>query len=438
MFKLAVIGPQDMVDRSCLIAKDYSSIELLKLPYESETETAELVLKHENEADGFLFTGYLPYYQVKSQVITKKHLFYYPILGESLYRALLMIRLHHSIDISRLSIDTLTSEQVREAYHEINLDSSTILINQRKLDEFSFVQFVRFHKEAYRNGLTEAAITAINSVQVRLLEEGIPVFKVVPTINTIRRTFSIIEAARRTFAAEAAQIVVFIFSSQASNLESPNFSVNQQEQRKRALHSYLSGFAQRYRASLFEGTSDDDEFVLFISKGMFSEYVKEFADKPLISDIVETTGTAINLGIGMGRSVWEAEDNARSALLMAKSKPGSNVYMMSQDKEVTGPIKCGSECTKVDFFLRSDDSKVLLLADKTGLSVSTLSHIQGLIRGLGRDTITASELGSSMGISKRTANRVLLKLCNSGVAFYVGIEQPLPRGRPRNIYKLVL
>lgn len=438
MFRLAVIGPQDLVERSCLVAKDLKSIDLVKLPYESETQAGELVAIHEGGMDGFLFTGFLPYFRVQSERVTKKPLYYYPIQGESLYRTLLMIKLHNNIDVTRVSIDTLTREQIYEAYQEIDLDCASVMINDRPLDEFSFEQYLEYHKSAYRKGLAEGAITAVNSVHVRLLEEGVPAFKVVPTLNTMRRTFGIIEAAGLTLAAEAAQIVVLIVSAQGLGPDAAMLSRLEKQQKKLDLHAYLIGFAQKYRASLFEGASDDDEFILFISKGMFGEYINDYANKPLAADFNKAISSNVNVGIGMGRSAWEAEDNARGALLLAKSKLGCAVYMMSQDKEITGPIRHGSECAQVDYSLKSDDSHILQLADRTGLSVSTLTHIQGLIRGLRRDTVTASELGSSMGVSKRTASRMLLKLLNSGVAVSVGIEQPLPRGRPRNLYRISL
>lgn len=438
MFKLAIIGPQDLVDRSCAVAKDYKSIDLLRLPYESEEQTRDLVSRHEREVDGFLFTGFLPYFRMQSEGTTKKPLFYYPILGESLYRTLLLIKLHNSIDITRVSIDTLTKEQVTEAYSEIDIDSSTIIVNDKHLDEFSFEQYVDFHKSAFLNKTTYGAITAVNSVQTRLLEEGIPAFKIVPTLNTIRRTFGSIEAAGKTLAAEAAQIVVLIVSMQNYDPEVAPLSQNEKQQRRQNLYHYLVGLVNKYRASLFTRETEENEYIIYVSKGMFREYLNDYVNKPLTSEILSSLSIGVNVGIGMGRSALEAEDNARGALILAKSKPGLNMYMMNQDKEVTGLINGGSESTQVDYTLKSEDGNLLKLSELSGLSISTLTRIQGLMRGLRRDTITASELGSAIGVSKRTASRVLLKLSLAGLADSIGVEQPIPRGRPRNLYKISL
>lgn len=438
VFRVAVIGPQDLVDQSCLVAKDFKSIDLLRLPYESETQTGELVSRRDREVDGFLFTGFLPYFNVKSCGITRKPLFYYPILGESLYRTLLIMELHHGIDITRVSIDSLTKEQVSEAYGEIRLDSSMIRINDRQLAEFSFEQYVDFHRSAFRSGLTQAAITAVNSVQVRLLEEGVPAFKVVPTLNTIRRTFGIVEAARETLAAEAAQIVVQIVSIQEYSTDGASLSGLEKRQKRLDLHSYLMNYARKYQASLFAGAGEDDEFILFISKGMFREYTNEHADIPLASDIRSTLSMGVNVGIGMGRSAWEAEDNARGALLLARSRPGWNVCIMNQDKEIIGPLHNCRQNAPVDFSLKSENHLLVSLSERTGLSISTLTRVQGIMRGLGRDTTTASELREAMGVSLRTANRVLHRLSSAGLAVNAGVEQPFPRGRPRNVFRIRL
>lgn len=131
----------------------------------------------------------------------------------------------------------------------------------------------------------------------------------------------------------------------------------------------------------------------------------------------------------------EAEENAREALLMSKKRPGSNAYIINQDKKVIGPIGNGE---RLNFALKTDDKNILNWAEKTGLSISTLTQIESLLKKLQRDRITATDIQEGLGVTLRTANRIMNKLLSGKAAEKVGIEQPVYRGRPRQLYRIRL
>lgn len=433
MFKVGIIGPEDLVEQSFVIAQQYKGVEPIKLFYKDEEQTMELIKNNNSLVDGFLFTGFLPYYETQKSNITKKRLFYYPILGTSLYRVLFFMKVHNGIDITRISIDTLNSEEVREVYREIKLPDENLYINERGLTQFSREQYINFHRSLYESGKTVAAITAINSVYERLKKENVPVFRVVPTLYTMRETFKLIEAASFTHIAENNQIIIQIIDIKDYNINGPRLSSMEMRQKKLALYQELLNYAGNYRASVFP--AEGDEFIILITKGIFREYTNFYEEIPMIYDIEKKLSMAVNMGIGMGKSALEAEENAREALLLSKKKPGSNAYIINQDKKVIGPIGNGES---LNFALKSDDKNLLNWAEKTGLSISTLTQIESLLKKLQRDRITATDIQEGLGVTLRTANRIMNKLLSGKAAERIGIEQPVYRGRPRQLYRIRL
>ncbi|HHW03853.1 MAG TPA: hypothetical protein GXX35_13780 [Thermoanaerobacterales bacterium] len=433
MFKVGIIGPKDLVEQSFAIAQEYKGVEPIKLFYSNEEQTVELIKNNDSMVDGFLFTGFLPYYETQRSGITKKRLFYYPILGASLYHILFIMKVHEGVDITRISIDTLNSDEIKEVYEEIKLPDEKLYINERGLTQFSREQYIDFHRLLYKSGKTVAAVTAVNSVYERLKEESVPVFRVIPTIYTMRETFKLIEASGLAHIAENNQIIIQIIDIKDYNINGSRLSTVEMRQKKLALYQELLNYARNYMASVFP--AEGDEFIILITKGLFREYTNFYEEIPMIYDIEKKLSMAVNMGIGMGKSAMEAEENAREALLLSKKKPGSNAYIINQDKKVIGPIGNGGI---LDFALKSDDKNMLKWAEKTGLSISTLTQIESLLKKLQRDSITATDIQEGLGVTLRTANRIMKKLLSGQAAEKMGIEQPVYRGRPRQLYRIRL
>lgn len=431
MFKLGIIGPRDLVEQSYTIAQQYRSLCPIKLYYASEEQTIELIKNNDSVVDGFLFTGFLPYYETQKSGITKKRLFYYPISGTSLYRILFVMRVHEGVDITRISIDTLSADEIREVYGELKLPSENLYINERGLTQFSREQYVYFHRSLYEGGKTVAAVTAVNSVYEHLKKENVPVFRVIPTLFTMRETFKLIEAISLAHSAENNQIIIQIIDIKEYSISGSRLPAMEMRRKKLALYHELLNYARNYHASVFP--TEGDQFIILITKGIFQEYSNYYEEIPMLRHIEDKLSMAINVGIGMGKTAMEAEENAREALLLSKKKPESNAYIITQDKKVIGPIGNGK---RLDFALKSDDKIMLKWAEKTGLSIATLTQVKSILEKLQRDTITASDIQENLGVTLRTANRIMNKLLSGGAAEKVGIEQPAYRGRPRQLFRI--
>ena len=429
---VGIIGPVDLVNQSIEVADKYNSINAIGIPYKDEREVESKVKEWENKVDAFLFTGYLPYYHVIEKQITDKQLFYYPILGTALYKVLFKMKVHDNINISKISIDTLTQQQIKEVYEDLEVFYDGLYVNNVHLSKYSREQYVEYHKKLYEKGKTEAAVTSVNSVYEDLKKYGIPAYKVTPTKFTMEQTFKLIVEANETRVAENNQIIVIIIDIKEYSLSWENLSIIEKREKRLALYQELLNYSRQYQASVFSST-EGDEFILLITKGIFQEYTNFYESIPIVNEIQEKFSMSISMGIGMGVNALEAEENARKALAFSKERKDSAAYMVNQDKVVLGPI---GTSRNLEFQLRSQDKNLLKWSEKTNISVANLTKIQNLLAKKQTNCITSSDIQQGLNVTLRTANRIMNKLVAGGAAIEIGIEQSGDRGRPRRVYKI--
>lgn len=430
--KLGIIGPEDLVNKSIQVGKKYKQIEMIAMPYASESNTEENISQIQSEVDAFLFTGFLPYYHVKHKQLTNKDIFYYPILGSALYRILLKMKNNYDIDISKISIDTLEEREVCEVYDDLKIDSKNLFINEAHLSNYKKEDYINFHYDLYNSDRTKGAITSINSVYMELVKLGVPAFKIEPTKYTMRNIFKIISMASNTQIAKKNQILIMIIDIAEYTLNGEKLSKIEKQSKRLQLHQELLDYSRMYQASVFS-SAGSEEFILLITKGIFQEYTNSYENIPIVNEIKSKFSMEINIGIGMGTNALEAEDNARKALELSKKHKESASFLINQEKEVVGPI---GSANKLEYKLKTENKELLYWADKTGVSISNITMIKSLIKKLQTDSISAGDIQNGLDITLRSANRIMKKLVDGGLATEVGLEQVGGRGRPKKLYRI--
>ena len=430
--KLGIIGPKDLVKKSINIGQRYEEIDMIPMPYIDEKNTMDNIRLIESQADAFLFTGFLPYYNVKHNRLTDKEIFYYPILGSALYRVLLKMKNSYGVDIGQISIDTLDKEEIHEIYEDLGISTKDIYVNDAHLSNYNRDDYVNFHYQLYSDKKTKGAITSINSVYERLVDLKVPVLKIEPTKYTMKDTFKMISIASKTHLAKNNQILIMIIDIDKYSLNGEKLSNIEMQEKRLQLHQTLLDYSRIYQATVFS-SAESEEFIVLITKGMFQEYTNSYEDIPMVNEIKSKFSLSINIGIGTGINALEAEENARRALLLSKKSKESAGYLIDQDKVVLGPI--GSK-NRLEYKLKTENKDLLSWSEKTGLSISNITMIESLLNNMKTESITASDIQKGLNISLRSANRIMKKLVDGGAAVEVGLEQSGGRGRPSKLYRI--
>lgn len=431
MGRLGIIGPPDLTREMVELAREFPELIPVPLSYQNETEALSLVESYKDKVDVLVFTGPVPYFLAKNKISKEVRSIYVRYTGAALYRTLFYI-LHLSGGnigvLLRLSIDTIPKVAVEETYTELGLNAEEVLVYEGDMP-FKASELVKFHTECYNSGQSSAAVSCLTSAYEQLVEMGIPAYRIRPTRADMREALRLARMEVSAIHQQKAQIAVGIIKIETFP-EKEQFNHHSIQRLFLDVYQFLLDYGEKSGVSVtFPGR---DEFIFYGTRGAIQKITFGFQQAPLVGEIYDRFGIVSSLGIGIGRSVPEAEEFARMALEQCKLKQGS-CYVIFDDGEVKGPLNVPNS---LQYTLRSIDPQLILLAETAGISISTLTRLQAVVEKYGRPTITANEVANSLGITLRSARRLLNTMVSANLANVIGEEQPVGRGRPRQVYQL--
>lgn len=428
---VAFIGPYDLVDEVITVAKSCPTITLLPYGYKDVEETAHLVYQCKNEADVLLFAGPIPYQLAREEVEEGKPMIFLPHNGTSLYRVFFQLLRENRYKEGhlRFSIDILRQEEIEERLEELDISIEKMYVKEFQLGQTTD-DMMQFHYELWMNRKVDAVLTCMNSVHKQLVHLGVPCYRIIPTKTSIQECLQLAELEGKSVQLSDTQlaIVIICVDSFAQKSGSSEYEL---QRKKLAVQQILIDYSEETQALM--NWSDRDEITFVTTFGVIERTTHNFSYYPLLDQIVNQLNLSASIGIGLGKTANEAEIKAREALQKARLGGGRSCYIVMQDGNVLGLL--GNEKV-IGYCVRSDDPQRLQLARQAGLSVGTINRLISYFQSHGSSKVTAAELAIGFGITIRSARRILSRLEQSDMAVVVGEEQPVSRGRPRQLYQL--
>jgi hypothetical protein len=429
--RVGVVGPQDAVRRiidsaATVAGHDVPAISILGTSYNRQSQIASKVRAIDSEVDAVLFAGPLPHDVAAAAGALSRPATHVELSGSALYGALIRA-LREGIDVERVSIDSLSAEAVAEAYDECGLNRRRVRTSPYDGPD-SAAGFVEFHAELHARGLTAGALTTVARVQTELAKQGIPVVLIRATSSALRtsvRAAAFLGAGTRL---ESSVVVVGIVElpdlTKGSSVDSrvrPPWAA--QELRLEALRALRP---EADAAAISVLPRDDRSLVVLATLASLTSATDNFTKAPFAAAVHGATGIEPVIGFGMGTDAVEAERQADNAVAEARSRrPGERTSVRILD---------GSLLT-----LRQNDAgRAPELA--TSKLLETFRELDLGVRGSdGAVTVVDAETAAEvLGVSARTARRLLQDLARAGFAWPVppagGGVTP---GRPRQTYRLV-
>ncbi|TKI85840.1 transcriptional regulator, partial [Bacillus mycoides] len=320
MIKIAVVGSKEFMENLLPIAHKLEEIEIDPYIYLHPAESSEL-LKRLKPCDAIFFSGALPYYMAKE---IREQL---PIPSVYLQQdettvasSLLSIIYHQSIQPHKISIDLVDRSFITNVFHDIGLKETPQVMDYENMlwsnDEIK--RIIDFHLAKYQSGEVDLALTSIHAVYDELQKIGIPSERMIdPTqsiIHGLKDAKIKAELAKSHSATVGACIISFI-ELQESSLEQ------------------LNVISKELRGSFKQ--VDEMTFILYTTRGDIELSIKTNTIDRLFMNIEG----AVSIGFGYGKTVNEAEQNAKIARGFAKNNPiESCFYILTSDKELFGPF----------------------------------------------------------------------------------------------------
>jgi hypothetical protein len=438
---IAVVGPHDLVEQILLSGAAASGLpgpaapsggpyapaaaslglarRLIGAAYRSEQEVADKVLRLGTGIDAWLFASQIPYAYARRAGVLRAPATSVPLNGSALYAALLRASRNGSYDLSRVSVDVLSRGDVNDAFAELGVPVTNVHVRE---DPANAATLAAFHERLWRRHQTTAAVTCLSAVAQRLAALPMPVVEVRPTVNAIRaalRTATLLGAQRRLEEAQLAVAVVEVPTLR----ETPRRPAPRQsrEELRLTVHRLLLQEAQRMQATVTP--VGECSFLVIATRGSLASATDGFRVPPFTERARTELGIAVEVGVGLGRTAQDAEAHARAAL--ARSPSGTSTRGFALDREGHTLVPGPREPALAQSGTQKGMATLARLADK-------------LSPGEGAHVVDAEAAGQLLGVTSRTARRLLHTLVEEGLAWPLPPSRAPQPGRPRQFYRLVM
>ncbi len=391
---------------------------LVAVAYRTEQEAGDKVLRLGTGIDVWLFASRVPYAYARQAGVLGKPATCVPLGGSALYAALLRASRQGDCDLSRISVDVLSRAEVEDAFADLGLDTGNLHVRE---EPATAATLAAFHERLWRRHQTTVAVTCLESVAQRLATLDIPALVVRPTRSAIAaalRTATLLGTQRRLEDAQLAVAVVEVPTLR----EAPRRSSPRQprEELRLIVHRLLLQEAQRIKATL--SPAGEDCFLVVATRGSLSGATDGFRVPPFTERARTELGIALEVGVGLGQTAQEAEAHARAALTRARTDPGTRGFALDREGHalLPGPrepvaVRAGSH-----------------------RGLATLSRLTDQLRqDAGPHVVDAETAGRLLGVTSRTARRLLRALAEEGLAWPLPPTRIPQPGRPRQFYRLV-
>jgi hypothetical protein len=395
---------------------------LVAAAYRSEQEAADKVLRLGTTVDACLFASQVPYEYARRAGALRAPATYVPLSGSALYGALLRATRDGGHDLSRISVDVLSRIDVEDAYAELGVATGNVHVRE---DAASAATLAAFHERLWRREEISVAFTCLDSVAQRLTAAGIPVLTVRPTGSAIRsalRTATLLGAHRRLEEAQLAVTVVEVPTLRDTTRRSaPRGS---REELRLTVHRFLVQEAQRMHASV--SPLGDHCFLVTATRGSLAAATDGFRVPPFTERARTELGIVVEVGVGMGRTAQDAETHAHAALSRSHTGPGTRGFALDREGHALVPAP------------RHPTATAAAAAASRPRGLETLARLADkLAAAEGALVVDAETAGRLLGVTPRTARRLLHGLVEEGLAWPLPPSRTPQPGRPRQFYRLV-
>jgi len=416
MIKIAVVGSKEFMETLLPVAHKLEEIEIDPYIYLHPAESSEL-LKRLKPCDVIFFSGALPYYMAKEIREQLRIPSTYLQQDETtVASSILSVMYHQGIQPHKISIDLVDRSFIINVFQDIGIKESPQVFDYENMlwskDEINRV--IDFHVAKYQSGEAQLALTSIHAVYDELQKIGIPSKRMIDPKQSIIHGLKDAKIKAELAKSHSATVGACMISS----LEL-----------REGLLEQLDVISKELRGSFKK--IDEMTFILYTTRGDIESIIKT----NMINNLFASIEGTIAIGFGYGKTVKEAEQNAKIAQGFAKNNPIDHCfYILTSDKELFGPFPKEQRVQS----LKNDNPVLMKIAKETKLSPANLSKIIQFSQSHPSLKFTAADLSEYLQVTRRSTERLLKKLVDYGYAHICGEEMPYQQGRPRAIYELNL
>jgi GTP cyclohydrolase III len=432
MYKIGLVGLKTSVERILDLAEEYKhELEFLSFPYVTTEGIEKIVEEHNSQVHAWLFSGPIPYEMAKKTLGTDNIMIYVPATESGFYNSLLEMIYKQGEIINRISIDTMSSNNiVEEAVPQMNVKPKEIY---KKVFESNVDtdELFHFHLNLWREGKTEGALSCFPSVCEHLRENGVPAYFMSSSKMEIQQTLRILSEKVKTSYFKDTQIGVEIieveyFNRLAEEKKTP-YRIQYLELR---LKEILIQLCEKLNGSFSE--RGNGRYMIFSSRGAIEKGINILENT--IQKLAFEANTTVAVGVGFGETAYSAEINAFRAIQHSKEMRKREIVIVQDDGNI---VESPGKQKELQYSSSTHNEILLKKLKKGNIGIKTYKKISALVRRMGWQEFTTKELATHLEMTERNVRRIVASMCEVELAQCVGEEANATRGRPSKIYRLL-
>ncbi|PGZ92540.1 hypothetical protein [Bacillus sp. AFS029533] len=431
MYRIGLVGPEWSIERILSFSKEYEhEMKFFPFAYEEPVETKDILKKHDQDVDVWLFSGQLPYNIAKKILHSSEKLLYIPHTEATVYKSLLNIMYHTSKLIRQLSVDMpMYSNLLEDALEQLNNPFDQLYIKKFEAEEINLEEILQFHLELWEANKTEGVLTNFPTIFQELKKREVPVEWISTSRVDIRQTLKLLTEKVKGLYFKDSQIGVELieienFEEIIKKAKSP-YHLQHIELR---IKNVLLTLCEQLNGSLIE--KGYGKYLIYSSRGAIEREIK------LLENTVEQlsleSDSKVSVGIGFGETVFSAEKHAIESIQQSKETNNRKIIIVQENGEIIESVGREEEFT---YAYRTDDQELLQKLKLGNISVKTFHKIQNLVKRMGWSDFTTKNLAEQLNMTERNARRIVADLCEVELLECIGEESLSFRGRPSKIYR---
>lgn len=409
---------------------------------DSLMDLKEAFLATEKEYDGFLSSGvfsdrFISLLSPRRDVPQE----YFNTTVESYYRYLLEKSvLSPGLDLGSIRLDLMgEQDDLREIVlhnrlEQMMTDEVVMVRNFTEDQTITYEQeMVTRHRRAIEEGRIRFFVTR-SVVAIRMFEErGVPYHFIEPTRNEILYKIDLLRKGLelQTMKNGLTALIYFDMRSEEAGARG--------EERSLKFQQAIYNFSQKTGYNLILKPVQTD-FEIYTDAQTVQQMTENFTRSPLYEYLRQELRFKGGVGYGIGISLQQARENAYEAAALSARRASEGVfqsYLINNQNNII--LLANHRVRKGDGQTEAVSSDfVEKVASRCRLSSENVLKILEFSRSSGNEELTSEILTNRLGVSLRTANKILSHLEEGGAAQIVGQKRLGLKGRPVNIYRICM
>ncbi|MGY0395322.1 hypothetical protein [Fusobacterium sp. SYSU M8A802] len=422
--RIAIVGAGDSVEKIYnILSKKYKKIEFILKKEDKIENTLKIIKEIESEVEGIYLTGIGVYYSLlnNKELEINKPVVYTKRGSIGLIKSFWELQKDSLIeDNIRLGWDIVEEHIFNEVVKEFDIELKGSYYQKYEPNKTEN-EYLENYLEKYKSKEINCIFTAFGYIYNKLKEKKIPVYRLQATNIEIENDFvALLNKIILNEKNSGLGVQIIKINSNKTGFDKNNLEL------KMEIEKSLLEYSKKVEGNI--QISDEKEYMIISNIDILrgDESLKEIL---ALKSRFEGQNEELAVGIGEGKTIFQAERNARVALKLSLTKEGKIFY--SNGKVVKGPLLNSKELE----YKRDSDERIKTMAEEIEISPIYLEKIKSMIKKKKKNSFTSVEIAEVLNITTRSVNRIIKKILEKDYAEIVQVESSITAGRPRRVIK---